>query len=573
MLLKGYGGANAHLIMEDSASWVPAVSSQTRHLGGHSNGHSNGLSNGHVNGHSNGLSNGYANGPSNEDSSGQLVGHGANSRYVKMDEAAELISDNKVLVLSGKDEQACQKMVSNLQDFLEQSKSAKLDPQKFFDSLIYTLGQRRTRFPWVSAHPVSITEGIDGLIEALQTPKFRPSRSSRPPRIGMVFTGQGAQWHAMGRELVDAYPIYKASLEEAENYMKEFGAEWSILEELSRDADVSRINEVALSTPICVALQISLVRLLRAWGIVPVAVTSHSSGEMAAAYAAGAMSYRTAMAFSYYRAVLAADRKYRGPVKGGMIAVGLGLEETESYLQRLTSESKAVVACINSPSSITVAGDLPAIMELEELATADGVFARRLKVDTAWHSHQMATLASVYMDALERMGVEDHGSDAFNQVAFSSPVTGGRMTNAKDISHPKHWVKSLVQPVQFVSAFTDMILGETGTSTSNVDVIIEVGPHTALGGPIQQILSLREFKDLEIPYHGCLVRKTDARDSMQTLASSLLQEGYPVNMEAVNFAHGKGQYVKVLTELPSYPWNHQVKHWVEPRFNKALRER
>ena len=100
-----------------------------------------------------------------------------------------------------------------------------------------------------------------------------------------------------------------------------------------------------------------------------------------------------------------------------------------------------------------------------------------------------------------------------------------------------------------------------------------MGPHTALGSPIQQILALPEFKDLKIPYYGSLVRKTNARDSMQALAANLLQEGYPVDMEAVNFAHGRGQHVKVLTELPLYPWNHQNKHWVEPRFNRALRER
>jgi NADPH:quinone reductase-like Zn-dependent oxidoreductase/SAM-dependent methyltransferase len=120
---------------------------------------------------------------------------------------------------------------------------------------------------------------------------------------------------------------------------------------------------------------------------------------------------------------------------------------------------------------------------------------------------------------------------------------------------------------------TDMVLGELDSSTSNVDLIIEVGPHTALGGPIQQILALPEFEELQIPYFGCLVRKTNAADSMQTLAAGLLQEGYDVKIEAVNFPHGKRSHVKVLTELPSYPWNHQIKHWAEPRFNKAIRER
>ncbi len=391
---------------------------------------------------------------------------------------------------------------------------------------------------------------------------------------------------------MNAYPTYKASLELAETYLKEFGASWSLLEELSRDADTSRINEVALSTPICIAVQISLLRLLHAWGIVPVAVTSHSSGEIAAAYAAGALSFRDAIAISYYRAVLAADKSHGrapGQEEGAMIAVGLGVDETESYLRQLSKTSgKAVVACINSPSSTTVAGDVSAVKELEELANADGVFARRLRVSTAWHSHHMVPVAEAYVEAIDRAKTpaekKKHGSSAAtvwdddrHLVAFSSPVTGGRISMMETLARSSHWVDSLVRPVQFVNAFTDMVLGQSEpnpSSSSNVDVIIEVGPHTALGGPIQEILALPEFQGLHIPYYGCLVRKTDAQDSMQALAAGLLREGYPVDMDAVNFANGRSQQdIKVLTTLPLYPWNHQNKHWVEPRFNRALRAR
>jgi acyl transferase domain-containing protein len=235
-------------------------------------------------------------------------------------------NDYKVLILSGKDEQACQKMISGLADFLEQRKSTQENGERYLESLIYTLGERRTRFPWAAAYPVPVIAGFDPVIQTLRSPKFKPSRSSRQPRIGMVFTGQGAQWYAMGRELITSYPLFKASLEEAEGYLKQLGADWSLMEELSRDVETTRINSVALSTPICVALQISLVTLLQSWGVVPVAVTSHSSGEIAAAFAVGALSYQKAIAFSYYRAVLAAEKSLRGPVNGAMIAVGMFLQ-------------------------------------------------------------------------------------------------------------------------------------------------------------------------------------------------------------------------------------------------------
>ncbi|KAF4962500.1 hypothetical protein FSARC_9423 [Fusarium sarcochroum] len=541
----GYGGANAHIVMEESRLWLPAPESEDSHANTRSNRHpeDHPLVSSADQNHADENTNGY-----------QPISS----------------SDVKILILSGRDEQACQRMISNLADFLEQVKATESNAEEYLQSLAYTLCERRTIFPWAAAYPVPVTPSFEDVVQTLRSPKFRPSRSSRQPRIGMVFTGQGAQWYAMGRELIESYPVYRASLEEAEKYLKQLGADWSLMEELSRDAGTTRINSVALSTPICVVVQISLVRLLRSWGVVPVAVTSHSSGEMAAAFAADALSYKQAMAFSYYRALLATDKSLGGPVEGAMIAI-----DTQAYLARLRSGGKAVVACINSPSSITVAGDLSAVMELESLAKEDGVFARRLKVDTAWHSHHMAGIATLYAEALEAMQSEEsvYASEASMSVAFSSPVTGNRITSAGMIASPKHWVNSLVQPVRFVEAFTDMVSHGLNNSPSNVDIIVEVGPHTALGGPIQQILELPEFKELDIPYYGCLVRNNNAQETMLALASSLIQQGYPVDMEAVNFPNGKHHSIRVLPNLPSYPWNHHNKHWVEPRFNKALRER
>ncbi|KAL7625005.1 hypothetical protein AAE478_004219 [Parahypoxylon ruwenzoriense] len=477
----------------------------------------------------------------------------------------------KVLVLSAKSEQVCQSMVSNLKKYLESKKVSNEDA--LLENIIYTLGQRRTLFPWIAAHRVPFTRGVDEVINALDSPQFKPIRTSRQLRIGMVFTGQGAQWHAMGREIIVAYPTFKASLEEADGYLREFGADWSLMEELSRDPDSTRVNDTGLSIPICVALQISLVRLLKTWGVKPTAVTSHSSGEIAAAYTAGALNYKSAMAVAYYRAALAADKSFQGPVKGGMIAVGVGIEDTEKYLGRLTCGGKAVAACINSPSSVTVAGDLSAVQEIESMAKEDGVFARQLRMDTGYHSHHMEPIAGPYHEALCGTQLRAESTDTFEPIAFSSPVTGDRVFDIDEVGQPEHWIDSLLQPVRFVDAVTDMVLGDFDPSGSSVDIIIEVGPHTALGGPIKEILALPEFNGIKIPYYGCLVRKKDARDSIQDLAASLLREGYPLDMAAVNWPWGKFPHVYTLSDLPSYPWNHQTRHWYESRFNKAIRER
>ena len=486
-----------------------------------------------------------------------------------------------MLVFYGRDEQACQRMVSGVKAYLEQQRSTPT-PAKLMRDLSFTLNFHRTRFPsgWVSAHVVPCSDSDLSLaIESLDAPQLKPARlESRPPRIGMVFTGQGAQWYGMARELIGPYPVFRASLDEAEDYLKEFGAEWSLVEELMRDAATTRVNTTALSIPICVAIQIALVRLLKTWGIEPTAVTSHSSGEIAAAYAVGALSLRQAMAAGYYRAALAADMSLRseGP-KGAMVAVGVGQDSAKAYLDKLTHTSgKAVVACINSPSSVTIAGDEGAVQQVLDMAVENGVFARRLKVDTGYHSHHMMPIAEPYRKALRVALAQGEDTNNRLDVIFSSPVTGGRITHSKQLADPEHWVGSLLQPVQFVSAFTDMVLGGLdGSNRSNIDLVLEVGPHTALGGPIKEILSLPEFEGLDVPYMGCLKREENARDCMLTMAVSLIRKGYQVDLaQRSGSALGHGQEKpSVLTDLPPYPWNHAIRHWAEARVHTAYRQR
>ena len=512
----GYGGSNAHIILESAENWTSRIAEPTaRHTS--------------------------KGGP-------------------------------KLLVLSAKSEQACKNMVANLKQYLE-DRSNEEDVQTLLESAVYTLGQRRSIFPWMAAQPIVWASDLAAVTKSLDSPQFKPSRASRKPRLAFVFTGQGAQWYAMGRELLAAYPIFKAIFDTADVHLQRLGAEWSVQEELHRNAKDTRVNNINLSIPVCVALQIALVELLRSWGITPTAVTSHSSGEIAAAYTVGALDLRSAMAVAFHRAVLTARHNETQTTKGGMIAVGIGADETEEYLSRLTCGGKAVAACINSPSSVTVAGDVSAIEEMESMMKANAIFARRLKVNAAYHSHHMDPIAEPYGSALldEQLSGPEQGE--LNSIAYSSPVTGDRILDPTILSDPEHWVASMVQPVQFVEAFTDMVIGDFDASGSSIDAIVEIGPHTALGSAMKDTLGLAMFNGIQIPYYGSLVRSTDARYSMQSLAAALLCQGQPVNVEAINFPKGLPAYVKVLTDLPSYPWVHETRHWQENRLNRAFRQR
>ena len=346
------------------------------------------------------------------------------------------------------------------------------------------------------------------------------------------------------------------------------------MEELYRDAETTRVNDTSLSIPICVALQVSLVRLFSSWGITPTAVASHSSGEIAAAYLVGVLSYKSAMAVAYYRSILTAQKTRQGKgIKGGMIAIGTGNEHTELFLDRLKI-GRAVVACINSPSSVIVAGDVSAVQEIGEMARQDGVFTRQLQVETAYHSHHMDPIAEPYREALANHCLQSaEEGNTLDQIRFSSAVTGGRIYDAESLTNPDHWVESLTQSVRFVDAVTDMVLDDFDPVGTSVDVIIEVGPHSALGGPIKEIIGLPEFNGIQIPYYSCLLCKTNARDSMQDLVANLLCAGHTFDPAPINFPWGKWPHVQVMSDLLSYPWDHKSRHWYESRVNRAIRNR
>lgn len=156
---------------------------------------------------------------------------------------------------------------------------------------------------------------------------------------------------------------------------------FSLPDEILATEKTSRLSEAEISQPCCTAIQIALVELLRSWGISPDAVVGHSSGEIAAAYACGAISAQDAIRIAYYRGnSTIALKSIR---KGGMAAIGLGREDVEQYLQ-----PGVTIGCDNSPASVTLTGDADVLERVMEIIrTADpSVLVRPLRVECAYHS-------------------------------------------------------------------------------------------------------------------------------------------------------------------------------------------
>lgn len=348
----------------------------------------------------------------------------------------------------------------------------------------------------------------------------------------------------------------------------------NITEELSRDEETTNVHKLEYSLPMCSAIQIAIVDLLRSWGIRPHSVTGHSSGEVAAAYAANALDARSAIAIPYLRGALSA--KTEGIIgNGAMMAIGLSRERAEEYIAVVTTGS-VVLACVNSQNSVTASGDLSAIMELEQLLVNDKVFCRRLRINGAFHSNHMSPISEMYMAEL-RSFLKSPPALEMQSVVFSSSMTGGRLTDLKRLATPEYWNANMLGVVEFEASFRNMCFldplsaKESGRSRE-IDLVVEVGPHGSLASPIQDLMTLPEFNDSNISYLNCLVRKKNAVETMRTLASELLRKGQPIDLRAVNFPYGV-RNAQLIHDLPHYPWSHHTRFWLEPRVNRAWRER
>ncbi|KAF7155878.1 hypothetical protein CNMCM5623_008758 [Aspergillus felis] len=426
------------------------------------------------------------------------------------------------------------------------------------------------------------------VIKALES-GIKVRKATRKPTVGFVFTGQGAQWCGMGRELVGAYPVFRQSMERVDAHLTRLGAPFSALGEILENQDASRLNHPLHSQTLCTALQIALVDLLSSWNIQPDSVTGHSSGEIAAAYAIGALSMEDAISVAYYRGVAASKLSHNEEVKGGMLAAGVPSAQIEPFLDNLKS-GKAVVACINSPSSVTVSGDVEAIDELEKVLKEKEFFCRRLAVDVAYHSHHMELVGGEYLDLISNIRPRIGSPSGKHPVSFFSSVTGAEV-KASDLG-PQYWTRNLLGQVKFVesvralcfetSTHKSMFAGSNnrrarrpnGTRKVNVDVLLEVGPHAALSGPIRQILKGDDkLEAAGIQYASVLTRKVDSVTAALEVAGTLACLGSHVSFSAINGPLDETPDNHVLVDLPAYAWNHSRSYWAESRISKAYRKR
>ncbi|PVH82728.1 polyketide synthase [Cadophora sp. DSE1049] len=470
----------------------------------------------------------------------------------------------RLFVLSSHEQSGIEKLSHGYAEYLvakDSSVSSFKDASQLAIDLAYTLASRRTRLPWKAFVVSSSPEKIKSqLLEGVS----KPIRSSEVPNVAFIFSGQGAQWYAMGRELLQ-YQMFRYSLEEADAYLRSIGSEWSLMSELLKNEKESIINLPKISQPLCTALQVALVDLLDHWDVRSYSLAGHSSGEIAAAYALGAISRSDAWKLAYHRGRLTSDIAALSPgLRGRMMAVALSKEAAESFLLEVNN-GVAIVACINSPENVTISGDESAILDLEERLQGEGVFARRLKVETAYHSSHMRVIENQYLQAISDVRTQE---SATGRTMFSS-VTG-TLVKSEQLG-PAYWARNLVSPVRFSEA-VQSLLRSKGTKA---DVLLEIGPSGVLQGPLKQILDGEGKPKSRPSYISMLFRGKDAVVTSMEMAGTLFALGHPIDLGKVNTRYMSNDPLnpQVLSDLPTYPWNHTKTYWHESHIGAAHRFR
>jgi len=356
---------------------------------------------------------------------------------------------------------------------------------------------------------------------------------NRRPRLAFVFSGQGPQWWAMGRALLEQEPVFRAALERIDGLLQsETDAEWSLLAELTADEANSRLDQTEIAQPALFALQVALTELWQSWGVTPAAVVGHSMGEVAAAHVAGSLRLADAVRVIYQRGRL----MQRATGLGKMATMDMAPADVEAWLDGYGD--RLAVAAINGPTSTVVAGEAAAVDELVHALEEEQIFVRLLPVNYAFHSPQMDPFLSELEAALQ------HIQPQAATLPLFSTVTGQALNGAP--LDAAYWRRNMREPVRFAAAIDALV-------DKGYTCFVEVGPHPVLAGAIAQCLHQRDKAGTILP---SLRRQEPERATLLSTLGTLYTLGYPVDWRRLHPDGGR------CVPLPAYPWQRE-RYWLE----------
>lgn len=352
-------------------------------------------------------------------------------------------------------------------------------------------------------------------------------------RLALVFSGNGSQWAGMGKQLFEQEPAFRAALEELDALWRADGSA-SLLDVLSDGVTAGMLEATEHAQPLLFAIQVGVVRVIEARGVGYDVCLGHSVGEVAAAWAAGALTLQQAVHVIKIRS--RAQASTRGT--GRMAAAGLGETAMRVLMAQLGVDNAVEIAGVNSPHAVTLAGPPGALQVLEAAVKESGRFFQMLELDYAFHSRQMDPIEPSVLQ-----GLADLAPNAATR-SFVSTVTGAELAGTE--LDARYWWRNIREPVRFGDAVAQ--IARTG-----VRLFLEVGPHSILRTYVTQTLDDVRIAGRSLP---TLKRNHDSAQMLHHAIYAILANGARVDVE-------RFVPLSARAALPSYPWQHE-RYWLGP---------
>ncbi|KAF1965402.1 ketoacyl-synt-domain-containing protein, partial [Bimuria novae-zelandiae CBS 107.79] len=441
-------------------------------------------------------------------------------------------------------------------------------------NLAWTLQQKRSQFEYRCSIAAQNHTELTGLLaEKMKLLRIQPATGAethtnatvrciqdKKPHILAIFTGQGAQYATMGKKITEASSYARSIIKKLDNALYTLPASdrpsWRIMDELLRDETESRVDETTISQTLTTAVQVLLVSLLKVAKIPIKIVIGHSSGEIAAAFAAGVISAEDAILNAYYRGLHSSSACDNGN-QGTMLAASMSAGDAAAFCNLPQFAGRIKVAAVNSPYDVTISGDADAIADATIGLDDRGISAKRLSVDVAYHSRHMQICSGPYKKSLEGMHAIPTSADEEYPSWYSSVSPGVQLSSTK----ADYWVKNMCRPVMFKDAITAAI-----NKTGMPDLILEIGPRPVLETAVRRTIT--GMTDRMPLYTGLLRRGSDAVSSVSEVLGLIWSH---FGREAVDMARfdrtlADAKPPTLVKDLPTYRWEHDREYWNHSRY-------
>lgn len=362
--------------------------------------------------------------------------------------------------------------------------------------------------------------------------------------LAFIYSGNGSHWSGMGKRLIEEVPLFRKTIREVDAIFCRYG-DFSLEAELEGKNGDDRYKRTEIAQPALFAFQVGVTRLLQSRGISACSVAGHSVGEVAAAWASGALSLEAAVQVIYHRS------RFQGTTKGcgQMSAVVLGESEALALLDETGFSSTLTLAGMNSPRGVTIAGSASELLRFETILSGRNISYKRLDLDYAFHSPAMDNIQTGIMREL--VGLQ--AGEAL--IPYYSTVTGELLDGcALDANY---WKRNVRNPVLFEKTIKSML-------AEGITAFVEIGPHSVLRSYICDCMNAANMSGRVI------TTGMYEDDDPQRIWGAACQAVIACGDVAVNWERyfpAKGR----LVQLPNYPWQREH-HWhtVTPECNGLL---